>query len=72
MQVTNAKVLQVNASDALKDEVIARGLHLAFGDEDVFIGCEDVRERVSEISSPELGQLISEALAQGCDYIHLF
>lgn len=72
MQVFNAKILQVSAGAAVKDAAVTEGLHLAFGDSDVFIDCQDAQERMLDPVNAELKELFSQAAAKGCHYIHLF
>jgi hypothetical protein len=71
-RVFNAKILQVSASAALKDAVVARGLHLAFGAEDVIIDCDDIREKGIKPDDSEFGKVVARAFDTKCDYIHLF
>ena len=70
-RVFNAKILQVSASDFVKDSVVSRGLHLAQGD-DVFVDCLDIQEKGFKADDSEFGQIFSKAIEEGCHYIHLF
>lgn len=72
MQVFNAKILQVNTEAAVKDAAVSEGLHLAFGDNDVFIDCQDAQEKMIDPVNVKLKELFIRAAAEGCHYIHLF
>lgn len=73
MKVFNAKILQVDASDSLKDSVVARGYHIAFGDEDVFVDVLDVQDKcISANPDDEFRGLLAQAIKDGCHYIHLY
>ena len=73
MKISTAKILTANTSDFIRDQVVAKGLHMAFGDNDVIIDCEILERRESDMRSiPDMDCIIDEAIKEGCDYIHLF